>query len=169
MADLIVIAFDNETDAEGAYEKVQELQGDLIVELAGLALVKVDAEGKTHVEHPGAAGNIGLGAASGALFGTLIGILFFVPFFGLVFGGLIGALFAGIDKTGLNSEFRSQVKESVGAGKSAVVIYTVKLTEDKFAAAIAPFNGTVIKTSLSEADEKALIHDLSEQPTPASA
>lgn len=164
MADLIVIAFDSETDAEGAYEKVQELQGDLIVELAGLALVKVDAEGKTHVSYPGGVGNIGLGAAGGALFGTLIGILFFVPFFGLVFGGLIGALFAGIDRTGLNSEFRSQVKESVGAGKSAVVLYTTKLTEDKFAAAIAPFNGTVIKTSLSEEDEKALIHDLAEKP-----
>ncbi len=164
MADLIVIAFDNETDAEGAYEKVQELQGDLIVQLAGLALVKVDAEGKTHVDHPGAVGNIGLGAAGGALFGTLIGILFFIPFIGLVFGGLMGALFAGIDKTGLNSEFRSQVKDAVSAGKSAVVIYTTKITEDKFAAAIAPFNGTIIKTSLSEEDEKALIDDLSATP-----
>ncbi|MDO9396497.1 MAG: DUF1269 domain-containing protein [Herbiconiux sp.] len=165
MADLIVIAFDSETDAEGAYEKVQELNGDLIVQLSGLALVKVDADGKTHVDHPGGVGNIGLGAAGGALFGTLIGILFFVPFVGLVFGGLMGALFAGIDKTGLNAEFRSQVKESVSAGKSAVVIYTTKITEDKFAAALAPYNGTVIKTSLSAEDEKALIHDLSEQPS----
>ncbi|GAA2246129.1 DUF1269 domain-containing protein [Herbiconiux moechotypicola] len=165
MADLIVIAFDSETEAEGAYDKVQELQGDLIVQLAGLALVTVDADGKTHVKNPGAAGNIGLGAAGGALFGTLIGILFFVPFFGLVFGGLLGALFAGIDKTGLNSEFRSQVKDAVSAGKSAVVVYATKLTEDKFAQALAPFGGTVIKTSLSDEDEKTLIHDLSQQPT----
>jgi uncharacterized membrane protein len=164
MADLIVIAFDTEKDAEGAYQKVQELNGDLIVQLAGLALVKVDEDGKTHVENPGGVGNIGLGAAGGALFGTLIGILFFVPFVGLVFGGLMGALFAGIDKTGLNSEFRSQVKDQVKAGKSAVVIYTTKITEDKFAAALAPYNGTVIKTSLSAEDEKSLIHDLSEQP-----
>ena len=46
------------------------------------------------------------------------------------------------------------------------MIYTTKLTEDKFAAALAPFNGTVIKTSLSEDDEKALIHDLSGTSTP---
>ncbi|QJU53519.1 DUF1269 domain-containing protein [Herbiconiux sp. KACC 21604] len=165
MADLIVIAFDTEEQAEGAYEKVQELQGDLIVQLAGLALVTVDHDGKTHVKNPGAVGNIGLGAAGGALFGTLIGILFFIPFVGLVFGGLFGALFAGIDKTGLNSEFRAQVKDAVSAGKSAVVVYTTKLTEDKFAAALAPYNGTVIKTSLSAEDEQALIHDLSGQPT----
>lgn len=163
MADLIVIAFDTEEHAEGAYEKVQELQNDLVVELSGLALVKVDAEGKTKVEYPGTTGKIGVGAAGGALFGTLIGILFLVPFVGLVFGGLFGALFAGLDKTGLDAEFRNRVKSTVSAGKSAVVIYAYKLTEDKFAAALAPFAGTVVQTSLSAEDEKTLIHDLSAQ------
>lgn len=162
MADLIVIAFDTEPQAEGAYNQVQALQDDLVVELSGLALVKVDGEGKTHVEYPGTTGKIGAGAAGGALFGALIGILFFVPFVGLVFGGLFGALFAGIDKTGLDAAFRERVKSTVTAGKSAVVIYATKLTEDKFAAALAPFEGTVVQTSLSEEDEKTLIHDLSD-------
>lgn len=161
MADLIVISYDTEADAEAAYNQVQALQNDLVVELAGLALVKVDGEGKTKVEYPGAAGNIGMGAAGGALFGALIGILFFVPVAGLVFGGLFGALFAGLDKTSLDAEFRDRVKSTVTAGKSAVVIYATKLTEDKFAAALAPYNGTVVQTSLSEEDEKELIHDLS--------
>ncbi|MEF2977200.1 DUF1269 domain-containing protein [Subtercola sp. YIM 133946] len=160
MADLIVIAFDSEPQAEAAYNEIQSLQNDLVVELAGLALVKVDGEGKTKVEYPGAVGKVGLGAAGGALFGTLIGILFFVPFVGLVFGGLFGALFAGIDKTGLDAEFRERVKNTVTAGKSAVVVYATKLTEDKFAAALAPYQGTVVQTSLSADDEKTLIHDL---------
>ncbi|WP_120493863.1 DUF1269 domain-containing protein [Microbacterium phyllosphaerae] len=162
MADLIVIAFDSETQAEAAYNEVQALQNDLVVELSGLALVKVDGEGKTHVEYPGTTGKIGVGAAGGALFGMLVGLLFFIPFAGLVFGGLFGALFAGIDKTGLNAEFRDRVKSTVSAGKSAVVIYASKVTEDKFAAAIAPYQGTIVQTSLSEEDEKALIHDLSD-------
>lgn len=161
MADLIVIAFDNETDAEAAYNRVQELQSDLIVELAGLALVKMDGEGKTKVEYPGTVGKVGAGAAGGALFGALIGILFFVPFAGLMFGGLFGALFAGLDKTGLDATFRDRVRSTVSAGESAIVIYATKLTEDKFAAALEPYNGTVVQTSLSEEDEKELIHDLS--------
>jgi uncharacterized membrane protein len=160
MADLIVIAFDSEVQAESAYNEVQSLQSDLVVELAGLALVKVDGEGKTHVEYPGTVGKVGVGAAGGALFGTLIGILFFVPFAGLVFGGLFGALFAGIDKTGLDAEFRERVKSTVTAGKSAIVLYATKLTEDKFAAALAPYDGTVVQTSLSKEDETTLIHDL---------
>lgn len=162
MADLIVIAFDSEAQAEAAYNEIQSLQNDLVVELSGLALVKVDGEGKTHVEYPGTVGQIGLGAAGGALFGALIGILFFIPFVGLVFGGLFGALFAGIDRTGLDAEFRARVKNTVTAGKSAVVIYATKITEDKFAAALAPYQGTVVQTSLSAEDEKALIHDLSD-------
>ncbi|KJQ53187.1 DUF1269 domain-containing protein [Microbacterium sp. SA39] len=160
MSDLIVIAYDNEAQAEAAFNEVQSLQNDLVVELAGLALVKVDGEGKTHVEYPGTVGKVGAGAAGGALFGTLIGILFFIPLAGLIFGGLFGALFAGLDKSGLDAQFRDRVKSTVTAGKSAVVIYATKLTEDKFAAALAPYEGTVVQTSLSEEDEKALIHDL---------
>ncbi|GAA1498467.1 DUF1269 domain-containing protein [Paeniglutamicibacter kerguelensis] len=162
MSELIVISFDSELQAEGAYKEIQVLQDNLVVELAGLALVKVDDKGKTHVEHPGGFGSVGMGAAGGALFGMLIGILFFIPFAGLIFGGLFGALFAGIDKTGLNAEFRERVKSAVTEGKSAVVLYATKITEDKFAAALAPYKGTVIQTSLSEADEKTLVHDLSE-------
>lgn len=116
MADLIVIAFDSEADAEAAYDEIQVLQNDLVVELAGLALVKVDDEGKTKVEYPGVVGKVGAGAAGGALFGALIGILFFVPIAGLVFGGLFGALFAGLDKTNLDAEFRDRVKSAVSAG-----------------------------------------------------
>lgn len=162
MAELIVIAFDSESDAEAAYNEIQLLQENLVVELAGLALVKVDEKGKTHIEHPGSFGNIGAGTAGGALFGMLLGFLFFIPFAGLLLGGLFGALFAGIDKTGLNAEFRQRVKNVVVEGKSAVVLYATKLTEDKFAQALAPYHGTVVQTSLSEADEKLLIHDLSE-------
>jgi len=160
MADLIVISFDTETEAENAYAEIQRLQTDLVVELAGLALVKVDQEGKTHVETPGPVGKIGLGAVGGALFGTLLGLLFFVPVAGLVVGGLIGGLFAGLDKTGLNTEFRDRVRATVTAGKSAVVLYATKLTEDKFTAALAPYNGTVVQTSLSTEDEHAMAHDL---------
>jgi uncharacterized membrane protein len=103
---------------------------------------------------------VGIGAAGGALFGTLIGILFFIPFAGLILGGAMGALFASLDKSGLDAAFRDRVKATVTAGKSAVVIYATKLTEDKFAAAMAPFNGTVVQTSLSEEAEKELVHDL---------
>ena len=34
------------------------------------------------------------------------------------------------------------------------------ITEDKFAAAMQPFGGTILKTSLSDSDEKELAEEL---------
>jgi uncharacterized membrane protein len=48
------------------------------------------------------------------------------------------------------------VEHLLEPGHSAVVIMASKITEDKFASAMQPFGGTILKTSLSESDEKEL-------------
>ena len=106
MSELIVIGFDNPVQASAAYDEVLTLQTDFIAELRGVAVVTVDAEGKTHVETPQKI--VGMGAASGALWGMLIGLLFFVPFFGAALGGAMGALFGKLAKSGINDTFRTR-------------------------------------------------------------
>ncbi len=164
MSELIVIGYDNHDQATSAYNEVLAMQGDFVVELQGLAIVNVDAEGKSHVETPQKI--VGMSAASGALWGMLIGLLFFVPFFGLALGGLMGALFGKLGKSGINDEFRSQVNALLEPGNSAVVIMASKITEDKFADRIGKFGGKLLKTSLSEEDEKELAHDLGDAGVP---
>ena len=158
MSELIVIGYDDHDKATAAYNEVLTLQGDFVVELQGLAIVTVDTEGKSHVETPQKI--VGMSAASGALWGMLLGLLFFVPFVGLAIGGLMGALFGKLGKSGINDEFRSQVNTMLTPGKAAIVIMASKITEDKFADRMAPYGGTLLKTSLSEADERELAHDL---------
>jgi uncharacterized membrane protein len=157
MSDLIVIGYDNPQDARQAYDQVQRLQQDFIVDLRGLAIVEVDADGKTHVDTPNRI--IGASATAGAIFGLLLGLLFFVP--GMVLlGGAIGALTGKLNKSGIDAEFRNRVENLIEPGHSAVVIMASKITEDKFAAAMQPFGGTILKTSLSESDEKELAEEL---------
>ncbi|MFF5225108.1 DUF1269 domain-containing protein [Dactylosporangium sp. NPDC000521] len=157
MSDLIVIGYDNPENARQAYEQVQRLQQDFVVDLRGLAIVDVDANGKTHVDTPQRI--IGTSAAGGALFGLLLGLLFFVP--GMVLlGGAIGALMGRLNKSGINAEFRNRVEHLLEPGHSAVVIMALKITEDRFANAMRPFNGVILKTSLSESDEKELAEEL---------
>lgn len=160
MAELIVISFDNVQNAEGAYEEIQRLSNDLVVETEGLALVTVNEKGKTHVQTPDRGASVGIGTANGALFGTLLGILFFVPVAGFVLGGALGALFSGLDRAGITHEFRSRVNDAVKNGRPTIVMFATKLTEDKFGEAIAPFHGEVDQTSLTEEQEKELAHDL---------
>jgi uncharacterized membrane protein len=158
VSELIVIGYDDHAKATEAYNEVIAMQSDYVVTLNGLAIVTVDSEGKSHVETPSKI--VGVSAASGALWGMVIGLLFFVPFVGLALGGLTGALFGKLGKSGVNDEFRSQVNDLLKPGMAAVVVMASKITEDKFATRMQPFGGTVLKTSLSEEDEKELADDL---------
>ena len=159
MAELLVIGYDDQATGHQAYEKVLGLQQDMIVQLEGLAFVTQDETGKNHVETP--AKLVSSGAAFGALWGMLIGLLFFVPFFGLAFGGAMGALMGKMGKSGINDEFRKQVNDLMKPGTAAVVIMASKITDDKFAEAMKPYGGKLLKTSLTTEDEKALAHELS--------
>jgi len=74
VSELIVIGYDNQATATQAYDKVLELNKNFVVTLSGLAVVTVDADGKSHVDTPRKI--VGVSAASGALWGMLIGLLF---------------------------------------------------------------------------------------------
>jgi len=158
VSELIVIGYDDHGTATAAYNEVIQLSKDFVVTLNGLAIVSVDSEGKSHVETPQKI--VGVSAASGALWGTLIGLLFFVPVAGLILGGALGALFGKLGKSGINNEFREQVQSLLKPGSSAVVVMASKITEDKFADAMSKYGGSLLKTSLSEEDEKELAGEL---------
>ncbi|HEX6519628.1 MAG TPA: DUF1269 domain-containing protein [Streptosporangiaceae bacterium] len=157
MSDLVVIGYEDPQTAHQAYEQVQRLQQDFVVDLRGLAIVDVDADGKTHVHTPRRI--IGTSMTTGAIFGLMIGLLFFVP--GMVLlGGAIGALMGKLNQSGIDAAFRDRVEHLLEPGHSALVIMASKITEDKFAAAMQPFGGTILKTSLSDSDEKELAEEL---------
>jgi uncharacterized membrane protein len=153
MSDLIIIGYDDPQTARKAYEQVLALRENFIVELRGLAIVIVDADGKTHVDTPQR--TVATSAVGGAVFGLLFGVLFLVPGLGLL-GGALGALFGLLGRSGINEAFRAQVQDMLQPGHAAVVIMASKITEDKFTAALTPFGGTVLKTSLSDAAEREL-------------
>lgn len=159
MSELIIIGYDGHEVAQRAHNRVLELQRDHIVDLAGLAVIRVDDDGKKHVDTP-AKRIVGASAASGALWGMLIGLLFLAPGVGFLVGGLWGALVGRLGKAGINRTFRDRVDGLLEPGKAAVVVLVTKLTEDKFAAAMAEFGGTVLQTSLSAEDELALAEEL---------
>lgn len=158
MSELIIIGYDDHATAERANEKVLELQRDFVINLTGLAVVRVDADGKKHIDTPGSI--VGATATSGAIWGAIIGMLFLVPGFGLLLGGAWGALMGIAGRSGINRSFRDRVDGLLEPGKAALVVMASKITEDKFSAAMAEFGGTVLKTSLSEADEKELAQEL---------
>jgi uncharacterized membrane protein len=133
MSELIVLGYDDHDTAKKAYQQVLSLQNDYVVDLTGLAVVTVDADGKSHVDTPGK--TVGAGA---------------------LLGGAMGALMGRLAKSGIDAAFRERVQAMLTPGRGAVVIMASKLTQDKFTEAMKPFGGDVLQTSLSSEDEKEL-------------
>ncbi|MFB7369764.1 DUF1269 domain-containing protein [Streptomyces sp. NPDC056222] len=158
MSELIVIGYDDPAVARDAFTTVQDLQRDYVVHLNGLAVVSVDADGETHVDTPSRI--VGASVTSGAVWGAIFGLLFLLPGVGLLTGAAVGGLIGKLSKSGLDDRFRQQVQNLLKPGSAAVVIMTSKLTDDKFTVAMQPHGGTVLKTSLSDADEKELAEQL---------
>lgn len=158
MSELIILGYDDHATAQRAYDRVLDLQRDFVVSLSGLAVVRVDPDGKKHVDTP--ARIVGASAASGALWGALLGLLFLAPGLGFLVGGAIGALTGRLGRSGIDRAFQDRVDSLLSPGKAAVVVMASKLTEDKFASAMGELGGSVLQTSLSSEDEKELADEL---------
>ncbi len=148
MAELVVIGYPDVDTANNALDTVHTLEGDLILETAGAAVVEMKPDGE--VEMATKTGATSSGAAMGGFWGLLFGLLFLVPGAGLVIGGIIGTL----QGWGVNDEFRDKCADVLTPGTAALVMFVSKATPDKALAALSPFGGKLLRTSLSDDAEK---------------
>ncbi|KOG33663.1 MULTISPECIES: DUF1269 domain-containing protein [Streptomyces] len=167
MSELIVIGYDDHQVATKAFKEVQKLRDGHVVDLKGLAVVRVDEDGETHVDTPAKTEEIALSATAGALWGMVFGMLILTPGIGVV-GAALGGLIGKLTQMGVDNGFRKKVSDLLEPGSAAVVIMASKVTEDRFAAAMEPFGGTVLKTSLPEDSERELAEQLA-GPDPETA
>jgi uncharacterized membrane protein len=156
MATLVAIGYPDETTAEEAQKTVQQLQSELIIQASQVAAISRDRQGDYHVHTNYGAAGTGAGAMWGGFWGLLFGLLFFIPFAGLAVGAGMGALFGHFGEKGIDKAFQQEVRDHLQPGTSALFLIIQQVTEDKAVAALEKFGGTVLRTSLSEEDEKRL-------------
>jgi uncharacterized membrane protein len=154
MADLLVIAYDTEAQAEEARTRLFGLQREYLIELsdAVVAIKRDDGTVKLNqVFQPVAAG-----AAGGALWGSLIGLLFLNPLAGAAIGAASGALSGKLTDLGINDNFMKEVASSLESGKAALFLLIRKVTADKVLAEFRGVGATVMRSSFDETKEAAL-------------
>lgn len=156
MATLVAIGYPDQATAEQARLTVQGLEADLIIQADQVASISRDADGKYHVTTSHGGASAGSGAWWGGFWGLLFGLLFFIPIAGLALGAGFGALFGHLGAKDIDAAFAQQVRDQVKPGTSALFLIIEHATPDKAIAALAPYGGTVIKTSLSDEDTAAL-------------
>ena len=154
MSDLVVVAFDNEPDAEKLQAEMKRLQREHLVTLEDAAVVVRKQDGKVKVRQ--ATSLVGAGALGGAFWGMLIGLLFRMVWWGLAIGAVLGAIRGKLTDIGVDDNFIKQVGETIEAGHSAIFLLIRESTPDKLMDELEGYRGTVLKTSLSKDDEAKL-------------
>jgi uncharacterized membrane protein len=154
MSELMVLGFENEAAADAFGLKLAEMQKDLIVQLQDAAEVVRDPDGKPHVKHDSHL--VGAGAMGGAFWGMLFGLLFFVPFLGLAIGAGMGALFGKLGKTGIDQTVLQEMGDAVPPGKAGWFLLIAQKTDDKFEAAVKGTGAKLVRSNLTDAQEKEL-------------
>jgi uncharacterized membrane protein len=154
MADLLVISFPTEAQAEEARTRVASMQREYLIELgdAVVALRKPDGSIKLNQTfQPTAAG-----AAGGALWGSLIGLLFLNPLAGAAVGAAAGAVSGRLTDVGINDAFMKEVAASLQGGEAALFLLVRKMTAERVMEGLQGMGGKIMRTSFDETKEAML-------------
>lgn len=154
MADLLVISFPTEAQAEEARMRVASMQREYLIALgdAVVALRRADGSIKLNqVFQPTAAG-----AAGGALWGTLLGLLFLNPLAGAAMGAAAGAVAGRLTDVGINDAFMKEVSQSLDAGEAALFLLVRKMTSERVMEGLQGMGGRIMRSSFDETKEGLL-------------
>jgi uncharacterized membrane protein len=152
MSDLIVVAFDHLDDARSAMQRLREVEREGQVAFEDTAIVERAPDGKVQVRNE-LSGATESGAAIGAVVGSVL--TFFFPVVGFALGAAAGALVGSMLKTGVESSFVDEVKDKISPGRSALFLVVKGGSIEAVIAALEPFKGDVIQTTLpTDAEEQ---------------
>jgi uncharacterized membrane protein len=156
VSSLIVIGFNNESDAFEMRAALAKLQTQYLIEMEDAVVVTRDAKGKVQLHQ--AVNLTAAGAVSGAFWGTLIGMLFLNPLLGAALGAGSGALSGKLADIGIKDPFMKDLGATLTAGSSALFVLVRKSTPDKVLEALKPFagKGRILQTSLTKDKEEEL-------------
>ena len=154
MANLFVLAYEDETGANDALDEVVQLQKQELIAVEDAAVVVHPMNGKAKIKQ--ARSLTGAGALGGAFWGLLFGLIFLVPIAGLAIGAATGALAGKMTDYGIDDKFIKQVASKVVPGTSALFLLVHSAQRKKVIEALKPYGGELIQSSLSPKQEAEL-------------
>ncbi|EAW38472.1 DUF1269 domain-containing protein [Lyngbya sp. PCC 8106] len=154
MSDLVAMSFDDEFKASEVVNTLAKLQKAHLIDLEDAAVIVKNSEGKVKLKQT--QNLVAAGAVSGGFWGLLFGTLFLSPLLGAAVGAATGALSGKATDLGINDEFMKELGATLTPGTSAIFVLVRKATPDRVIEELKPFNGKIMRTSLSVDDEEKL-------------
>jgi uncharacterized membrane protein len=157
MSNLVVITFDQLSDARAARKALGNLEHQGLLKVIDAAVLTKDGQGKIHVDNE-LESSTKTGALVGGLLGTLLFFMF--PLAGLALGAIGGALIGKTLEPGIDQGFVKEVTTALKPGSSALFVMFEADNLDAALAALRPFKGTLYHTTLSPEVQESLQHAL---------
>jgi uncharacterized membrane protein len=149
--DLIVVSFDNVDAAHAALGSLRDMERRGLISFEDTAVVSRDPDGATHVRNE-ASGTTEAAAVIGGFVGALASFVF--PVVGIAVGAAAGAAAGAAMGTGVEGSFVDELKQTLTPGRSALFLVVRSANTDALIAALRPFSGDVVQTTLA-ADAEA--------------
>ena len=153
MNQLIVVAFDHFDDAKTAMASLRSLEGENRISFEDTAVIQRDPDGKAHVRNE-VSGTTETATAVGAVIGGILSFAF--PLLGVAIGAALGAAVGQMLDRGVSSTFIDEVKTTLRPGRSALFLVVKQSEADATIAALRPYSGDVVQTTLDTEAEDAL-------------
>ena len=160
MSDLIVIAFENETDGPAALGTLRAVGRDTDLRIDDSAVIVKNAEGALHVTHQTDSATKA-GAVGGGFLGLLIFMMF--PVAGIAIGAAGGALVGHLLDRHVDKDFVKEVSESLAPGTSALFVLVKEGDPRGLVAALGQYHGKVLQTTLDSELESSLEAELAKK------
>jgi uncharacterized membrane protein len=158
MSELIVVTYPDRDEAERVIRTAERLQSEYLMQLDDYAYVTRDPDGTISLHER--LNRPAFGAARGALWGAVVGRIFGSPWIGAGVGAATGAIAGQLESqfenSGIDERFVRALSANLPPGSSAVFALVQRSTPDKVMPEVGKFGGTVIHTSLSNAEEDLL-------------
>jgi uncharacterized membrane protein len=150
---LVAITFPGADTAAQALGTIRSLEHEGGIKLEDTAVVTKAADGKIHIKNEASSGTE-TGIAVGAVLGSLLFVVF--PIAGIVGGAIAGGLIGRAVKPGIDGKFVKEVEDNLAPGGSAIFLLTKGGNPGLLIAAMRPYEGTVVQTTLDDEEEQAL-------------
>jgi uncharacterized membrane protein len=153
MNQLIVVAFDHFDDARSALASLRSLEREGRISFEDTAIIERDPDGEAHVKNE-VSGTTETATVLGAAIGGIVSFVF--PLIGAALGAAVGAAIGAALDRGVSADFIDDVKKTLRPGRSAMFLVVRQSDLDATIAALRPFRGDVIQTTLPTETEEAL-------------
>ncbi len=153
MSELIVVAFDHFDDARNALASLRSIEHEGRIRFEDTAIVERDPDGTAHAKN-----EVSSTTETAAVVGALIGgiVTFVFPPAGMAVGAALGAAVGAALDRGVDPDFVEEVKKTLRPGRSALFLVVRQSDADATLAALRPFRGDVLQTTVDSETEEAL-------------